>query len=236
MGSYYDKHCDNLKMIETAISSIEVSLKQSIRKQDQQNVDIYTRILAFLINSWTEVRIIKLLNESNAFSDVEIKNITKNSLENKWKQTLKKAYDKSFPNTGTDPENEARLNALMDIITDHLKYSADIRNKLAHGQWIHSFDRDSIEYDNILTSKVNDENYLKINFRYLIFKDLSQMIHDLAVSTPTFERDFERLFLRVVEKQNQSKNMIYEKFVHQLVSKEMKSRQIREANKCGTNT
>lgn len=224
---YYHEHCENLRLIQSSISSVRVTLKSSISNQNEVEVEIYTKILSFLVNSWTEVRIMKLINENNAFTEFEIKTIIESrSLENKWKKTLEIAYNKSFQNNSNNPKNKARFDSLMDIISDHLKYSAEIRNKLAHGQWKHSFNNKSLAINPDLTRRVNSDNYTKIRFRYEIFKILSQIIHDLAVSTPTFERDFEKNYNRIVQRQQYvHNNKKHEDFVERLVSKKIDYKQ-----------
>ena len=223
MKSYYYEHCENLKLLEKAISSVIVTLKYSIRKQETINVDIYTKILASLVNSWTEVRIVKLIYEINAFKDDEIKTIIESkSLENRWKKTLEIAYNESFRNDASNPINKDRYDLLIDIITEHLKSSAEVRNRLAHGQWKYAFNNKLLDINQDLTNIINADNYLKISLRYKIFRDLSQMIHDLAVSTPTFKRDFDSIYKKITEKQQQLHNKKYEDFAIFLISNEMK--------------
>jgi hypothetical protein len=222
LNLYYREHCENIKLVEKAISSVELTLKSSIRKKDTLNVDVYTKILAFLVNSWTEVRIMKLINEKNAFTENEIRTIVESgSLEKKWKKTLEIAYYKSFRSDANNPINKNKYNLLNKIISEHLKSSAEIRNKLAHGQWKYAFNSKFLDINPDLSRKVNSDNYLKINLRYKIFKDLAQIIHDLAISTPTFQRDFDYNYNRVTEKQQQMHNKKYEDYVSLLVSKEM---------------
>jgi hypothetical protein len=232
LKSYYYEHCENLKLLEKAISSVVITLKYSIRKQETINVDIYTKILASLVNSWTEVRILKLIYEINAFTDDEIKTIIESkSLENRWKKTLEIAYNKSFQNDASNPINKDRYDLLIDIITEHLKSSAEVRNRLAHGQWKYAFNNKLLDINQDLTNIINDDNYLKISLRYKIFKDLSQMIHNLAVSTPTFKRDFDCIYNKVTEKQQQLHNKKYEDFANLLISNEMKYKQSKKESK-----
>ncbi|HII92125.1 MAG TPA: hypothetical protein HA262_08170 [Methanosarcina sp.] len=232
MNSYYYEHCENLKVLEKAISSVEVTLKYSIRKEETIKVDVYTKILAFLVNSWTEVRIIKLIYEINAFTEDEIKTVIgSGSLEKRWKKTLEIAYYKSFQNDASNPINKNRYDSLIDIITEHLKSSAEVRNRLAHGQWKYAFNNKLLDINQDLTRMINDDNYLKISLRYKIFKDLSQMIHNLAVSTPTFKRDFDCIYNRITEKQQQLHNKKYEDFANFLISKEMKYKQSKKESK-----
>lgn len=229
MNSNYPEHCENLRLIEGAISSVQRTSRDYISKKDEKNSEIYTKILAYLINCWAEVRIIKLIYEQNAFTESEIiqilnpslnpKKWKNSSLNDKWKNSLKIAYYRSFQPTNASQINDIRYSKLLEIIDNQLLPSAEIRNRLAHGQWKFAFTNDLLRINQDLTNKIIDDNILKIQLRYKIFKDLSQIIHDLAVSTPTFERDFNDNFRKIEEKIQQMNNKKYDVYVNTLVSK-----------------
>lgn len=225
MNSYYHEHCENLKLIEGAISSVQRTLREYISKNDDKNSEIYTKILAYLINCWAEVRIIKLVYEKNAFTDSEItKIIGQQSLNDKWKQSLEIACSRNFY------VNSTKYSMLLDIIDNQLLPSAQIRNKLAHGQWKFTFNSDLQNINQDLTNKIRADNILKIQLRYKIFKNLSQLIHDLVISTSTFDRDFEDNFRKIEEKKHQMSNRKYDVYVNNLVAKRIEGQNKKRRN------
>ena len=231
MNSYYHEHCENLRLIEGAISSVQRTLREYISKSDDKNSEIYTKILAYLINCWAEVRIIKLVYEKNAFTDSEITHIIgKKSLNDKWKRSLETAYRKSFQISSDTQINDAKYSMLLDIIDNQLLPSAQIRNRLAHGQWRFAFTSNLQNINDGLTNDIKNDNILKIQLRHKIFKDLSQLVHDLAVSTPTFERDFNNHFRKIEEKKHQMNNRKYEAYVNTLVAKKIKGQKKKHSN------
>jgi hypothetical protein len=227
MESHYSKHCDNLRALESAISSIQITLRDYISRCDERNSDIYTKILAHLVNSWVEVRILKLIYEEGAFSEVEIKKVIKCNLNDKWKKSLEIAYRKGFCISNSTPINDNRYSALLRIIDNYLLPSSQMRNRLAHGQWVFAFKNSVLDVDEQLTTDIRNDNILKIQLRFRIFKDLSQIIHDLAVSAPTFERDFDKNFGKIKEKQQQLINKKYDVYVETLVSKRLRGEENR---------
>ena len=231
LNSYYHEHCENLRLIEGAISSVQRTLREYISKNDDKNSEIYTKILAYLINCWAEVRIMKLVYEKNAFTGSEMtKIIGQRSLNDKWKKSLEIAYPKSFQKPSGTQINDPRYSMLLDIIDNQLLPSAQIRNRLAHGQWKFAFTNNLQNINNILTNKIRDDNILKIQLRYKIFKNLSQLIHDLVVSTPTFDRDFNDNFRKIEEKKHQMSNRKYEVYVNTLVTKRIKGQNKKHSN------
>lgn len=231
MNSYYHEHCENLRLIEGAISSVQRTLREYISKSDDKNSEIYTKILAYLINCWADVRIIKLVYEKNAFNDSEMTQIIgQRSLNDKWKTSLEIAYRKSFPIPNDTQINDTRYSMLLDIIDNQLLPSAQIRNRLAHGQWKFAFTNSLQNINQDLTNKIRDDNILQIQLRHKIFKNLSQLIHDLVVSTPTFDRDFSDNFNKIEEKKHQMTNKKYEIYVNTLIAKRIKGQNKKHSN------
>lgn len=229
MKSYYSEHCDNLRALESAISSIQITLRDYISRCDERNSDIYTKILAHLVNSWVEVRILKLIYEKEAFNEDEIKEVINSNLNDKWKKSLEIAYRKGFGTSKSDPITDNRYSSLVDIIDNYLLPSSQMRNRLAHGQWVFAFNNSLLSGVNEkLTKDIRNDNILKIQLRFKIFKDLSQIIHDLAVSTPTFKRDFDTNFGKIKEKQHQLINKNYDSYVGNLVSKRIRGEEIKK--------
>ena len=156
--------------------------------------------------------------------------IGQRSLNDKWKNSLEIAYRKSFQKPSGTQINDTRYSMLLDIIDNQLLPSAQIRNRLAHGQWKFAFTNNLQNINNKLTNKIRDDNILKIQLRYKIFKNLSQLIHDLVISTPTFNRDFNDNFRKIEEKKHQMSNRKYEVYVKTLVANRIKGQNKKHSN------
>ncbi|HUV98043.1 MAG TPA: hypothetical protein VMW14_00890, partial [Candidatus Paceibacterota bacterium] len=55
-----------------------------------------------------------------------------------------------------------------------------------------------------------------------MFKSLAQIIHDLAVSKPTFERDFDRIYRKVEGQRTNFHNRQYKDYKKMLIEKRQK--------------
>jgi hypothetical protein len=204
----YKQHCENLIEIEGAISLVQADLRRYISLGKDNFAYKYTKILSYLITCWTEVRILKLSYECNAFnpSESEIESIiTSGTLENKWISALNISISKAYDiNLGPDIENQltftarARYKELKALIETDLAPSIEIRNRIAHGQWKVAFTSDLKSISSPLTGKLRTENIVTLQLKKKLLVGLASLIHDLAVSSLTFERDFDKNY-RVIE-------------------------------------
>lgn len=229
MSNFYKQHCENLQSLEQATKTVQRTLREYTSIEEEKNAYVYTKILSYLVNSWIEVRLMKLVYECGAFDDSEKSKIIKGgNLEKKWKTALDIAFCKAF--SVNQPKNiktqttvpfsaKSQYDALLDIIKVDLLESSSIRNRIAHGQWLHAFTNDMMRINGTLTSKLRKENILMIQCRLAMFKSLAQIIHDLAVSKPTFQRDFDTNYKRIEEQRRNFRNIDYDSYKKNMIHK-----------------
>lgn len=225
-------------MLDQAIRTVQSTLREYISTYEQLKTYVYTKVLSHLINSWVEVRLMKLVYECGAFTDSEKTRIIKcKKLQTKWTMALNIAFCKAF--TVGNPRNitaqttvpftaKTQYAALLHTIKGDLLESSAIRNKIAHGQWQYAFTNNMTKINGKLTSKLRQENILKLQFRLAMFKSLAQIIHDLAVSRRTFQRDFDANYKRIEEQQRNSRKTDYEKYKETMVLKKKRGLEIKE--------
>jgi len=218
-------------MLEQAIKTVQRSLREYISLDEREKTLIYTKLLSHLVNSWVEVRLMKLVYECGAFSDIDRTKIIRcKELERKWTTALNIAFCRAFAisspkniNMPTVPFTaQNQYGALLGIIKTDLLDSSSIRNRIAHGQWKYAFTENMMGINGGLTSKLGKENILMIQFRLAMFKSLAQIIHDLAVSKPTFQRDFDANYKRIEEQRRNAENTDYNKYKGKMIQKKKK--------------
>jgi hypothetical protein len=99
------------------------------------------------------------------------------------------------------------------LISD-LRSIIELRNKLAHGQWVYPLNSDGDDVAQEQMDALRVENLFSLQFKKNLLESLSSAIHDLVVSKPTFERDFDDHFRRIVETQRNLKNRDYKKWAN----------------------
>lgn len=214
-------------MLEKAITTVQRTLRNYISANERVNVDIYTKILSHLINSWAEVRVLKLVYESRAFNDQQKKDILAcGGARERWQKALDFAFCKAFNVNQSNIDSpivdytaRSRRLALLDIINEDLLESNQLRNRIAHGQWKYAFSEDLLSVNGALTHRLRKENIVKLQMKLAMFKSLAQIIHDLAVSKPTFERDFDVNYRRIENQKRNFHNRKYEDYKQKMLVK-----------------
>jgi len=220
-------HNENLKLIEKAIKVDQRDLRNYISTQDDVGTYIYTKILSQLINSWSEVKVLKMVYEPSAFDNNEIHEIlSTRSLRERWETALNIAICKAY---GIQNSNRiinqlpftprTRYQAIIALINDDLLKAIEVRNRIAHGQWKYAFTNDLRNINSEITGRLRHENIIELQFKYELFKSLAQIIHDLAVSRPTFERDFDKNYQRIEQQKLNLHNRSFENYKHQMIEK-----------------
>lgn len=233
MDNNYEYHCENLRALEKAITNIELTLRNYLSIRDEVNSKTYTRILSHLVNSWVEVRLLKLVYEPDAFTDEKKLKILspKLSLEERWKAALNSSFCKAFSikdyrKIVTSPNVQfgarKQYEALNERIEKDLLPSYEVRNRVAHGQWIYAFTTDLLNINEDLMRDINTENILVLQFRLALFKSLAQIIHDLAVSKKTFERDFNDNYKKIEAQLANAKNVSIRDYQEKMVLKKQR--------------
>lgn len=229
--SLYRYHCENLRQVEDGFDSVIRILRKSISQNLENEVISFTRILTYLLSCWTEVRLYKIIEETHnsSFTESQKAKIFKkddsiNSLEDKWKNTINisicrtfnftESIDRSIIETylDNDPINKQRYINIMDCLDNELRDTISLRNKIAHGQWVHALNRKNDAINRPATNKIDEMNIVTIQLKQKMYKSLANIIHDLVVSLPTFERDFNKNYDSLIANRDNFHKRDYEDY------------------------
>jgi hypothetical protein len=227
LQEFGEKHHANLRLLEKAIKSVQLELRRYISVGDENRCYIQTKVLSHLISSWAEVRVLRLAYERSAFAPDEISAIlSAATLRDKWLTALQIAVCKAYhlpvwsdPVTRLAFTPRQRFQALVAIINQDLLDSYEVRNRIAHGQWFYAFTNDLSAISTDLTGKLRTENIVQLQLKLKLFRSLAQTIHDLAVSPPTFERDFDRNYRVIEEQKTNFHNRTFAEYKQKMVEK-----------------
>jgi len=107
----------------------------------------------------------------------------------------------------------------MKLISNDLLESNQLRNRISHGQWSYAFNNDLLGINESLTRQLRQENIVKLQLRLKMFISLAQIIHDLAVSKPTFERDFDRNYRKIEDQKRNFHSRDYDDYKNKMILK-----------------
>lgn len=234
----YQFHVANLRSIEIALNNTALSTRQAISEENQPATDSFIRLYALLIGTWAETRLRKLLYEQSGFTEDERKRVlTQTSQLEQWRKLVEVAFRKHYgisqaPLTSSSLPftAHARYASLMNIFENNLRIVIEVRNKLAHGQWIYPLNNEGNDIESNKYTLLKKENLQSLQFKKSLLSSLADIVHDLVVSLLTFERDFDSNYSRITNIKNNLISRNYEKYVSMLIDKRQRGIKKRKVN------
>ncbi|OUR81636.1 hypothetical protein A9Q82_09700 [Cycloclasticus sp. 46_120_T64] len=236
-NTIYKFHVANLHSIQTAIEHLKRTIHVAIASENKKLILSYTRLLSLTLGAWAEVRLNKLLYETEGFSTEEREKIkAKGSQFEKWELSIELAVRSHYgiqnqPLTDTNLTHSvySRYQTLNAILEQDLKPVIEIRNKLAHGQWEYPF-TDGLDLAIDKKIAIEAENVQSLHYKYVLLNHLSQIIHDLIVSKPTFERDFDKYYQKFASTRQHLLNKSFVTFCSDIKERAVRGKEARAQN------
>jgi hypothetical protein len=161
--------------------------------------------------------------------------LNQSSQLDQWQKTIELAFRIHYhiPHANLDSTtlpftSFAQYSSLSGLLSNELTILIEIRNKLAHGQWIYPFNSDNNCIEEGKYKLINRENLLSLQFKYHLINSLSDIIHDLVVSPLTFERDFNKHYRLIENARINLRNRKYEDYKRSLIEKRKRGVQNRK--------
>lgn len=198
----YAVHVLNLKSVDSGRLQVGLQLKHAIAVRNQPTTQTLLRVYLLLTAAWAETRFRKLLYEPNGFSTAHRTTISgQRSQIDQWKRAVEIAFRVRYNRPraalsalvlGDVPFHQYQaINTLLDR---QLAPIIELRNSLAHGQWVRPLNSDGNAISTEQTAALNRENALSAHFKSKLISHLADVIHDLVSGGVAFERDYGRHF------------------------------------------
>ena len=205
----YKWHSKNYAKIRGSLSVIEKNIRKSIIESDRESQKSLILVYMLLIGASAESRLHKILFEPNKFTEGEIiKIFNTNTHLNKWILLVQTAFRKknNTSNLEVMPFQDMSIyRFLIETLENELRIIIEIRNKLAHGQWVYPFvnlqSLNSLEDIKISDSHeklFNRENMLTLKLKKKMIDSLLNIVRDLVVSYDTLSRDVNNNYITEV--------------------------------------
>jgi len=223
----YQFHVSNLRSIEIAINNTALSARKAIAEKNQNAITSFVRLYSFLLGAWAETRLSKLLFEKNGITQDERRIVLSQQTQSeRWHKAVEIAFRKQY-NIPSAPLTEktlphsafSRYASLVDILNNDLRSIIEIRNKLAHGQWVYPLNNEGSDVETEKYNSLRQENLLALKFKMSLITSLALIIHDLFVSMPTFERDFDEHYKQIITTRTNLQRRSYDKYAQMLIDK-----------------
>ncbi|MGN7503712.1 MAG: hypothetical protein ACTHPO_12090 [Alphaproteobacteria bacterium] len=225
-------HSKNLSSLDSALLHTALAAKEAIRLRQHKQVTIFNRMYALTLGAWAEVRLLKLLYDTGGFPVVIRRQVeASDTLYERWEMCIEKAFEHKYnrPTDSLPKTAKLRYELIIKYLETHLKPTITIRNKLAHGQWIYPLNCDLSSVEESAKASLEQQNIMILQYKKNMLNAIASVIHDLVVSRPTFERDFDKHFQKVDDIERDISTRTYKSYVKELIKRFERGKQIRNA-------
>lgn len=220
----FRKHSENVSAVRKGLLQIERAHKQAIRTNDAPAIDVFRRLHTLTIGMLAEAMLRKIVTDPNGFNDRERELVWRvRSQMDRWSTVVELAFRRHY----SVPIHLALSEAVMPhaafvrfqdvtfLLSNELAAVIQDRNKTAHAQWI--WQLRSGEDDSFKVAPAPDPpNYSVIRGMSDLILLIAQLVYILAVSEPTFAREYADLTAQLDVARSKLDGAAYPEFVQQL--------------------
>jgi len=172
----------NVRRLKQVQKSLIKDINFYIKKNDEFQVEIKTKLLSLLYCTISEAQFIQILHTPSGFPFAEITQIkNRRSITESWKLMIDLAMDK-VGDWNNNADLLGRRNRLHEIIKTYIEEPQGLRNKIAHGQWIYALNSQNTKENEEITVKINKLNVVDITIWSKVHQHLAMIIRDLVQS------------------------------------------------------
>jgi hypothetical protein len=182
MLAIYKACIENLREIKRQRKSLKRLFNSSIKTKNHQSFDLLTKLYSLLYSSFAEVCFTKTIQTPYGFTEDEITQIQNcRNLELKWLKCLGLAFSRidTMTNKG-EVQNKRQI--LRRHIATYIIVPSQIRNKIAHGQWVQALNHDNTAINNDTTKRISELDFVKVDILFEVYEKIGQAIEDLIES------------------------------------------------------
>ncbi|MCI5136989.1 MAG: hypothetical protein D3922_00930 [Candidatus Electrothrix sp. AR1] len=181
----YVAQSENVRELWKAKESLVKDLNFNIRKGEDYQVTIKTKFLALLYSAWSEAQFTQIVFTPNGFTYSENRRILrykkKNGIGKAWKLMLEDAMRK-VGDVATRGDLNNRLRKLINISKDYIDEPSQLRNKIAHGEWINALNSKITATNPSVSTVLRRLDPVLVEKRFEVHRFLGYIVRDLIQS------------------------------------------------------
>jgi len=200
MKEWQKVHRKNRAALSKAIVQMNRSLNESIQRKDKEKEYVQARCLFLLWVSWMEVSMDLILHSANKLTEAERKSIVACRREiDRWNLCLDLCFAKhyltgkkrSLTKINLGPTAFYRFQELKAILKDYIDPYIEIRNRLAHGQWMIAINSEGSGKNQDLTTRLMVLSKKELLLVKMMVKNFVNLVNVLACSKNEFEKKYD---------------------------------------------
>ncbi len=185
INNIYILQSRNVRKLAKVKSNLIRDINRNVRKNDLFEVEVKTKLLALLYSAWSEAQFVQILHTPNGFFPRDIKDIederNRQGIIAGWNLMLELAIDR-VGDVNKSQDLSDRLAKLKLIVKENIKEQSILRNKIAHGQWVHALNKTHTAENKTYSSVLRCLDYVQLDKLFKIHKYLGSIVRDLVQS------------------------------------------------------
>jgi hypothetical protein len=180
----FEAQVQNVRALTIARTQVRRAINDALKTNNERMVLVQTKLLGLLFCAWTEANFLKLVHIPSGFTLLEIKQIKAAldlSTTKGWKKCVELGLGKKIDNEA-DFTNDARTH-LNTIIDEYVSKPAQLRNKIAHGQWMKALNSKNTAINIDLTNDLDLLDVVKIETWFECHTRLAAIVENLIASS-----------------------------------------------------
>lgn len=222
----------NLREVDGALDRVGRELRRCIATDDSTSTAALTKLYALTLAVKVESRLNKLAYGPNVSESERTSILAPVQHTERWHASIELGLRKHY--AGTKPLDEislghdvnARYQTLRAAVDNDLKPLIELRNKLAHGQWVYPLTSGN-EIAKSRKLALERENALSLSLKNRLLDQFADVIHDLVVSRKAFELSFEGRFKALSLARQELVERRFENYQRKLRQKKRRGQQFR---------
>ncbi|WP_190124165.1 hypothetical protein [Streptomyces inusitatus] len=188
----------NAVALETSFEVASRSCKEAIRHGEKHEIVALTRTCALLLGATLEDRLMAIISSPYFPEDGERRVMQERNVLGMWNQVLVEAFavrykvPRSKVPSALPYTSAAYFSGMKSVLDQWMDPLINVRNSLAHGQWIVAFNEQRNNVNQDRTKRLNSLTLWHLRLQSNMLKHLERLIFDLTVTQYAFERDFDK--------------------------------------------
>ena len=174
----------NVRKLRKVKNNLCRDINRNLKQNNHFQVEVTTKILSLLYSAWSEAQFVQILHTPKGFFPRIIKDIEQerkqNGIISGWNLMIELAIAK-VGNINLSSDLATRQDRLKSIIKNNIEKQSILRNKIAHGQWVHALNSDHTG-ESPFSCDLNSLDYMEIVRSFDVHKYLGFIIRDLVQS------------------------------------------------------
>lgn len=172
----------NVRHLKRVRKNLAMDINLYLIKNDLFQVSIKTKLYSLLYSALSEAQFTQILHTPYGFHHSEILKVqSQRSLGESWHYMLDLALEK-VGDWKTNRDLETRRKFLKETIVEYIEKPQELRNKIAHGQWVHALNSLNTKENVDTTNRIKNLNVVTISIWFEVHQYLCFIIRDLIQS------------------------------------------------------